>query len=245
MDKSSGFWLIHSIPKFARTPTAQYQYPDTGKDNGQTALCISIKTEKEGADIVKQLKHLTPNIYSHMETAEVLNKIPEFEDLGNKKFTKKGETQESVGEITTASGATNFISFARSKLAAAAGDLYSIMVAPHLKNNLIVETWRRGAGTPLDSNCKDKFQVSNVNEMLINFSKDSPLPNSGVWPYARDHSKWAMSQDPKSPFVCIGDINRMKSQFKRAGGTVCVNDADIWKVFREAVHDMEACKRKA
>ena len=240
MDKTSGFWLIHSIPKFARAPTGKYEYPDTGMDNGQTALCISIKTDKEGKDMVNQLKHLTPNIYSSFETDEVLATLPEFKDLGAKKY--KTPEEKSVGEITSSSGDTNFISFARSKVAAADGDLYSVMVAPHLKNSLIVETWRRGAGTPLESNCKDNFKVSNVNEMLINFSSDSPLKDSGVWPYARDHSKWAMSQDPKSPYVCIGDINRMKSQFKRGGGTVCVKDAAIWKVFREAVHDIEACK---
>lgn len=228
------------MPKFAKAPTGKYEYPDTGKDNGQTALCISIKTDKEGKDMVNQLKHLTPNIYSNYETEEVLAKLPEFKDLGAKKY--KTPEEQSVGEITSSSGKTNFISFARSKVAAAEGDLYSVMVAPYLKSSLIVETWRRGAGEPLDSSCKDKLQVSNVNEMMINFAKGSPLPDSGVWPYARDHSKWAMSQNPKDPYVCIGDINRMKSQFKRGGGTVCVKDASIWKVFRDAVHEIEACK---
>lgn len=239
LDKDTGFWLIHSVPKFAQPPSKKYEYPDTGKDNGQTALCISLKTKDEGHDMVKQLKHLTPNIYSNFETPEVLSIIPEFKDLGEKKYNT--EEEKSV-ETITSRGKVDFVSFARNKKAAADGDLYSVMVAPDLKQDLIVETWRRGAGAPLDSNCKDKFQVSNVNQMMIKFAKGSDLTDSGVWPYARDHSKWAMSQDKKNPFVCIGDINRMKSQFKRGGGTVCVKNPDIWQVFRDAVADIEACK---
>jgi len=240
LDKESGFWLIHSIPKFARPPQDKYEYPDSGQNNGQTALCISIKTDAEGADMVKQLKHLTPNIYSHFETQEVLQKLPDFKDLGAKKY--KTATEESVGEITSA-GKVNFLSFARTKKAAAAGDLYSVMVAPYLKAPLAVETWRRGAGGPLASNCKDKYSVSNVNEMKINFSKDSAVSDSGVWPYIRDHAKWAISQDKMAPYVCIGDINRMESQFKRGGGTVCIKDPHVWTVFSQAIHETEACKK--
>lgn len=190
---------------------------------------------------MKQLKHLTPNVYTSVVTDEVLKKIPDFTDLGAKKF--KTDDNESVEEITTSSGKTDFLSFARNKKAAAVGDLYSKLVAPHLKVPMIVETWRRGAGGPLDSNCKDKLTVTNVKEMKINFA-NGKVKDSGVWPYIRDHSKWGMSADPKSPFVCIGDINRMESQKKRGGGTVCVKNPDLWKVFSEAVHDTEACKKQ-
>ncbi|RWS25137.1 hypothetical protein B4U80_04718 [Leptotrombidium deliense] len=36
------------------------------------------------------------------------------------------------------------------------------------------------------------------------------------WLSTQDHAKWAVSESEKSPFVCISDINRMESQFKRA-----------------------------
>jgi hypothetical protein len=42
----------------------------------------------------------------------------------------------------------------------------------------------------------------------------------------QDHSKWAIadasSGSPPRPFVCIGGINRMTSQFTRGGSTFCV-----------------------
>lgn len=242
MDKDTGFWLIHSIPKFAQPAEKKYEYPDSGRDNGQTALCISIKTKDEGADIVKQLKHSEPNIYTNVDTDSVLAVLPEFKDLGKRAF--KTPDDKSV-ETITSKGKTDFISFARNKKAATKDeDLYANMVAKELGQDLIVETWRRGAGTPLTSDCKSDKKVSNVNEMKITFAAGSSQPDSGVWPYARDHSKWAMSQDPKKPFVCIGDINRMKSQFKRGGGTVCLENKDVWTVFRDAVHDIETCNKQ-
>ena len=56
-----------------------------------------------------------------------------------------------------------------------------------------------------------------------------------------DHSKWAISLDKKTPVVCIGDINRMESQRKRGGGTVCFKSADVWTSFNKSVKAIEAC----
>ncbi len=42
-------------------------------------------------------------------------------------------------------------------------------------------------------------------------------------------------------WVCIGDINRMTSQQKRGGGTVCFRDSGMWKVFSGAVTGHDSC----
>ena len=41
---SGGFWLIHSVPKYADTPdnTDTYEYPSTGEQYGQSMLCMSL-----------------------------------------------------------------------------------------------------------------------------------------------------------------------------------------------------------
>lgn len=39
-DNKSGFWLIHSVPRFA--PGDAYQWPKSGYRNGQSVLCISL-----------------------------------------------------------------------------------------------------------------------------------------------------------------------------------------------------------
>ena len=56
-----------------------------------------------------------------------------------------------------------------------------------------------------------------------------------------DHSKWAISLDKKKPYVCIGDINRMESQRKRAGGTACFILPTVWKTFKRSVKNIESC----
>lgn len=43
-DDFEGVWLIHSIPFFPLIQTNKYIYPESGKRNGQTVLCITFKT---------------------------------------------------------------------------------------------------------------------------------------------------------------------------------------------------------
>jgi deoxyribonuclease-2 len=40
-DSTAGFWLVHSVPKFPII-TNEYKYPDTGKRNGQSFLCMTL-----------------------------------------------------------------------------------------------------------------------------------------------------------------------------------------------------------
>lgn len=42
-NRVQGFWLIHSIPQFPPIPEEGYDYPPTGKRNGQTGICITFK----------------------------------------------------------------------------------------------------------------------------------------------------------------------------------------------------------
>ena len=37
----------------------------------------------------------------------------------------------------------------------------------------------------------------------------------------------------------------MKSQFKRGGGTVCVEQKQLWNTFKKSVEGIEGCKRKS
>uniref|UniRef100_A0A452IXF9 deoxyribonuclease II n=1 Tax=Gopherus agassizii TaxID=38772 RepID=A0A452IXF9_9SAUR len=63
LDKSQGFWGIHSIPLFPPFPEEGYGYPPTGKQNAQMAICITFRYN-QFAEIDKQLLCYNPNIYS-------------------------------------------------------------------------------------------------------------------------------------------------------------------------------------
>lgn len=46
---NSGFWLVHSVPKFPQLPyqsNNSYAYPKTGVKFGQSFLCISMIPEE-------------------------------------------------------------------------------------------------------------------------------------------------------------------------------------------------------
>ena len=56
-----------------------------------------------------------------------------------------------------------------------------------------------------------------------------PLHVNYAWPYTQDHAKWASSTDKKKPWVCVGDINRDKSQaLARGGGTIAFQHLPLW-----------------
>jgi len=239
LDKESGFWLIHSVPNFAPAPTSGYEYPDTGKLNGQTLLCISFKTSAEAENIAKQLVFMRPNIYNIDITDEVSPLAPSLNELKAKNWPK--DSNQNIQDIKSVKGEV-FTSFSRNSKAAADGDLYSIFVAPKLGADLLVETWRRGAGGPLTSNCTGSLKVSNVATVKLDLV-DSSATSTGAWTYSSDHAKWAVSASATKPFACIGDINRMASQFKRGGGTVCMKSAAVWTIMRNSVDTTEACPK--
>ena len=114
-------------------------------------------------------------------------------------------------------------------------------MANHLKVNLYVETWRKNPGTPLEANCS-RPTVENVEKVSYEF-QNSKLKGSFV--YEEDHSKWAIAKsdnkDATHPYVCIGDINRMKSQAKRGGATTCIQTLQVWKYFDDWVDEVKEC----
>lgn len=60
----SGFWLIHSVPKFPpAADEGSYDYPSTGKIYGQSFLCISFTGDQMGT-VGKQLGFNEPHFYS-------------------------------------------------------------------------------------------------------------------------------------------------------------------------------------
>ncbi|XP_061184944.1 uncharacterized protein LOC133192958 [Saccostrea echinata] len=106
-------------------------------------------------------------------------------------------------------------------------DLYDSLVALDLKDNLYVETWYPN----LKSNCSTKYKVYNVEKVRFgdhyNFLSTT------------DHSKWVVAESKQ--WTCIGDINRNTSQFKRGGGTMCLNHQKVSKQFREIVGEFNKC----
>ncbi|CAJ0584402.1 unnamed protein product, partial [Mesorhabditis spiculigera] len=210
----TGVWLVHSVPKFP--PPDQYQYPDSGRDYGQTMLCMSFKYAQL-KDIGTQLYYNHPDIYSSNLPTTMAAANPDLAKLITGDY-QKGAAATSSMTLTTAGG-QQFKSFAKS--ADFNDDLYSKFLAPSLRTPFLVESWRRGSEVPLD--CGNAYPVNDALSIKVGASLE--------FKYTKDHSKLARSALKTSPYVCIGDINRMTSQYVRGGGTTCLMNARVWQAF--------------
>ncbi|ETN79067.1 hypothetical protein NECAME_10069 [Necator americanus] len=120
-------------------------------------------------------------------------------------------------------------------------DLWYDLIAPDLKTPMAVETWRNGKGTKIRTKCNrigvrpNSFLIKVYNINLVK------LPGKS-FASTKDHSKWGVSTNETAPVVCIGDVNRQESQFKRGGGAVCVEDFKLWKTFYDSVGRYEDCR---
>lgn len=227
----SGFWLLHSIPQFP-VQDSVYEYPKRSLNNGQAFLCITLNLEDRPSmeNLAKHLMMMQPNIYGFNLTKAFTDKFGSygFSDLKNRR--KSSREHHLVLPIYSAN---RFLFTAFSKSKKFNRDLYSKLMAPFLQEDLLVQTWRNGAGEVLGSDCRDKYKIIDVESIKFN--------NQVKWKFSEDHAKWAVSTDSKKHHICIADINRMKSQFLRGGGGVCFQSAKIWSTFRSIIGEVEGC----
>ncbi|UXI19523.1 Casein kinase II subunit alpha [Sarcoptes scabiei] len=228
---TKGFWLIHTIPQFPIIDS-KYEYPKRSLNNGQIFMCISITIDDVGTieSIGKHLLLMQPNIYQLNLTDSFTRKFPLFKDLNDRKKGSTRSTQivDSIHSIKR----KQFIIFSKNKRYNQ--DLYSGLIAPYFNEDFLAQTWRNGAGEMLNSNCKDNHKVMNIESVKID--------DSTKWQYREDHAKWAISsQKSGNRIICIADINRMRSQFSRSGGSVCLKDSNMWKSFHSIINDVEGC----
>ncbi|CAB3401184.1 unnamed protein product [Caenorhabditis bovis] len=213
-DGTSGIWLVHSVPLFPN-PT-KYEYPVSGHDYGQTMLCMTFKYP-ELKKIGTQLFFNRPNIYSSNLPSNMAAENPDLAKAIAGQY-QKGQPTFNVVELQTKAGYT-FTNFAKTKEFNA--DLYDKLVAPHLKTDLVVESWRRGSQIPLE--CQLTYHANDALSITVG--------KTTTFSYTKDHSKMAHSADMTKPWVCIGDINRMTSQYVRGGGTTCLSCSFLWKAY--------------
>ncbi|XP_078327219.1 cell-death-related nuclease 7-like [Crassostrea virginica] len=116
-------------------------------------------------------------------------------------------------------------------------DIYSSFIGPTVRKKLLVQTWMH----QLD----DTEWVMKVYAICFCDQKFT----SGV-----DHSKWVVSESKRTHLLCIGDINRQETQFKRGGLVLCFEHANVAASFRnlynscldeqEKLKEYEAAKKK-
>ena len=81
--------------------------------------------------------------------------------------------------------------------------------------------------------CPPAFQYATLDVLNVSFSADMS------WQEPDAHSKWGVSAT--LPILCIGDINRMTTQFVRGGGAACLHNEALAYQFRKAITGTSSC----
>ena len=225
-DNSNGFWLTHSIPLFPLGPQSSNTYLGLGsnaKTYAQHLLCLSVSAKTldtlAGAFLLNR-----PQIYdSKLLTTNSYENIRNLID---------GEFSTGDSCLITpllSQGGMPFHVY--SKTSEWNNDLYAGCVAPYEKDTLWVETWIRGKaeGPVCPITAYDTLDIKS-----LNFA-----PLDGQWLETQDHSKWLITETNKR--VCMGDINRMMTQYARGGGTTCFLDDILHTVLKKAITAIDEC----
>ncbi len=212
-----GVWFLHSIPRFPhKSDAGPYNFPDNEVIYGQSVFCTSLGHDSLST-VGAALLHNHANVY---EAKLAANHNPD-----NMADVKAGNwaanTHLDVHTITTRGGERLTLF---SKSVQWAKDLYEDGVAPHFNTNLAAETWMRPKMESTCAGVNGTFSVENAEYV-------HPPHGLPKYHYTKDHSKLALSTTPGMVLVCVGDINRNESQARRGGGTLCINDKDVWHEF--------------
>ena len=215
------FLLTHSIPLFPTGPGAVPAYGGLGANAriyAQTLACFSMDTS-ELATLAAQAMLNAPNIYERRVLAGTPTAL----------IALANGTKSTVATCTNtafqAVGIPVLTYFAKS--AAWNNELYSACVAPGLRSGLLAETWLRGSAA---GPACGEYGVLDVQALAF----------PGVsYKESQDHSKWAVGVTGAE--VCVADINRMTTQYKRGGGAICWNNTVLSAALRGAVVKTDSC----
>jgi len=79
-DGESGFWLIHSVPRYPPMVSDGYGYPPTGHRYGQMYLCITLDASTID-DIGLQLRYNNPHIHDWNMPDQMTGAFPNIHEL--------------------------------------------------------------------------------------------------------------------------------------------------------------------
>ena len=260
-DDQTGFWMVHSVPgfppaqysatvqrpKMIRTieniwelPTVspgwpdEYSYPESGKPLGQSFLCVTLPSS-ELEKVAYQMKYIDPFFYA--------TKLSPYSGYYMTDYILNGGRNPVAPWYSVKHLETNdmdIISFA--KTSKFGKDLYNGLVKQYMPNDTFVAT--ETALGPINNSYRLPTNCS-TRPILINVQKIQIFADKGIFSFnnLNDNSKWARA----NPWVCIGDMDRVKAQRRRSGGTVCLNSPQLHSVYWGLVamkeHGYEWCNR--
>uniref|UniRef100_A0A0K8RF06 Putative endonuclease n=1 Tax=Ixodes ricinus TaxID=34613 RepID=A0A0K8RF06_IXORI len=229
---STSVWLQHSVPRFPEMlHEGKYIYPPSGRENAQLFLCLTVPTMSMVEVIAYHLRVQYANVYQRHFAWIREDNYPQLFMLLNYIYVTGSTSLANHTMITERKQLIQSIA----KRSIWKHDIYRDIVAPYMvKGDLLVESWRNGAGGTVDKSCA-YYSVIDVKTVRIQFESGMYT----VFNYTEDHSKWAVAA--YKPFFCFSSLNRMMSQFNRGGEVTCMQNKNLADLFRNSIVDEDAC----
>jgi deoxyribonuclease-2 len=225
--QGDGFLMIHSIPSFPVGPSDSTRYLGLGGNAytyAQSLLCLSVSAETLNRVAYKYLLN-RPNLYDTLFPIALQPTYGNISKLVNGGYST---AKLCASEILQTQSSMDFQLFAKTE--EWNNDLYSACVAPLYETDLWTETWIRGSaeGPTCPTTGYDTLDIKGLD-----------FGSTMNWSETNDHSKWAIALN--KGIVCIGDINRMTTQYSRGGGTACISNSVLYLAFKNAVTGTDSC----
>jgi deoxyribonuclease-2 len=218
-DTESAILITHSIPKFPRGPQEIPKYEalmSNAYEYGQALSCIPVSL-RALSFALNQVQKTIPDIYQESyKTYYHLNVTSNIED---------NSTKNPCNIYTIDDKYTQFMKPSSSEV-----DIYSSCISQYYASDIKVESWVHG--TQDGPYCPPKFPYETLDIKSLKF------PEGQTYTEYSDHSKWGILS---SPIVCFGDLNRVTSQFVRAGTVYCWDDENLWNTLNKAIQTTDYC----
>lgn len=224
-----GKFLMHSLPRFPRRTDDNKIITDLPENAGiyaQHFLCLTLQAN-EAVNMIRNLIVTSPYIVYQHGLKDLVGLNPEIVEnfLNNKTDRKRSDFRN--GTVKTKEG-FGFDFFAKSSLIP---DLpFEKMIPMTYESSVFVETWNKPEMLP--NYCGESYQVMNVKKLkFFDFEFTT----------YKEHSKWGVLRD--KAVTCFSDLNRIESQRKRGGMTLCIRKENLTNEMRKGIVDYEKCER--
>jgi hypothetical protein len=240
---ATGFWLVHSAPRFPRPPGEPdwtvLQPPQTVF--GQHFSCFSLASNSSIAAVSDVLLAAGPYIYSSRLPASLAAQYPSWQLLLAGAFDR---TPAAVNAVLSSTAGQQLLVFAKPSVLNVS--LTDAVVGPGLGVSMFWETWRRSHDA-LPSVCPGQQRTGQHSS--LNIGRVAFPGTQYRWGWEQDHSKWGVSSSSSSSssgsssglFVCLGDMNRAGWQAHRGGSYVCMQHSGLWEAFHGLLAAVEPC----
>ncbi|XP_039634762.1 deoxyribonuclease-2-beta-like [Perca fluviatilis] len=258
MDKTTGVWLLHSLPQFPFKRDPEKFWPRSGAANAQTFICVTFNYD-QFQHIGQHLLDIAAFPFDHHIPTGFHDQLKQATEKDLEERPRRDANQIKT-QLLTSAGVTSegltgtrrqFRSFAKRKIDIRTaggerilddnifdGDLY-LAIAERYQTHVRVQTWH-SENEACRSGKYEVIRIASLKAYLKNINLGKRLVN---WEAGNDHSKWCVGKDNNNDLICIADVNRAVTQYKRPGGGLCFRHKEASDLFKDVIAGTEECPR--